>query len=108
MYLWKETLMDTINPANAEGRLDAYARRFGVSPLKFRRMLVGEFCRDITAEILGIAERVQRLEELLSLVSPARAEKLTDSLTPYFEELLTVQEYLHSLRLDPMAWPGRQ
>lgn len=96
------------NPATTEARLKEYAQRVGVSPQKFRRMLVSEFCRDISTGTLELVEKSQYLEELLSVVSPARAEKLANAITPYLEELLTVQEYLHSLRLDPMAWPGRQ
>jgi hypothetical protein len=95
----------TTNQSTPADRLDAFARRCGVTPTKLRTMLVQDFSRDISDKIIGYIDAAEGLEELITLVSSKRGRRFGLTLVPSYEALFDVKQYLEQLSRDPSAWP---
>ncbi|MFA5607694.1 MAG: hypothetical protein WDA07_10955 [Leucobacter sp.] len=89
-------------------RLNALARRQGISPRQLRALLIERFTSDIADEIGNFIDAAEQLDEILSTVMPQRGRRFADTLLPSYEALFDVKQHLERLARDPMAWPEHQ
>lgn len=94
--------------AEALARIAAIARKKGVTPNEFRTKLVQEFSADLADQLSAYLHLTLALAEAVSLVSPARGERLAAAFREATPELQSLAKYLAHLKQYPLDWPAKQ